>query len=577
MNHRFTLSRLVVSCLLLVPPLFGRAQGPTITAVVPSVNAQTVSPTGPVTVTFSQPLTPASAGALQVFSSQRGGRRTGASPATVSGSTLTFSPGTSPFMPGETVQYTITQTAASSTGPLAKPQVGQFTTAVGGTGNGNFQASSNVFLRGALYSLVTGDLDGDGDLDIVTASRYDNIMHIGLNNGQGVFSNSQELSSPNQNPMDIALADVDGDGDLDMLVAYGYGNVRVVRVSLNNGNATFSNSQDVAAGSYPYYLQVGDVDADGDLDFLVLNPDKTVAVRINDGTGIFTGNQTVSVGAIISGTPYASESIDLKLGDIDGDGDLDMMVTNIFHPDWQATMSVRLNNGSGIFSGNQEVSVGSGYKMIEAGDVDGDGDLDLIMGAGNLILVRFNDGNGLFTSGYVVNIDNGPSGGVDCIALGDVDRDGDLDMVISTNSPGSITVFINDGHGVLGRTRSYTTQTSSAKSVVLGDVDGDKDLDVLYVYERQGGVLLNHPQVLATGNGHTGGSLALFPNPASRHTTLTGAAPYAPLSVLDALGRLVFTATATVEGKAQLALPAELPAGMYLVRCGSQTRRLLIE
>ncbi|MGI4869681.1 MAG: T9SS type A sorting domain-containing protein [Janthinobacterium lividum] len=71
--------------------------------------------------------------------------------------------------------------------------------------------------------------------------------------------------------------------------------------------------------------------------------------------------------------------------------------------------------------------------------------------------------------------------------------------------------------------------------------------------------------------------LALFPNPTSHQTTLTGATPGATVQVLDALGRLVATATADPAGAAQLALPTGLATGMYLVRTGQQTLRLTVE
>ena len=116
------------------------AQAPVVNAVMPLANAHAVAPGSPLTITFSQPLTAASAAALKVFSAQRGGLRTrAATPATVSGNTLSFGPGAAPFMPGETVSYTVTRAAAGSGGALAQPRVGQFTTAVGGTGTGRFQ------------------------------------------------------------------------------------------------------------------------------------------------------------------------------------------------------------------------------------------------------------------------------------------------------------------------------------------------------------------------------------------------------------------------------------------------------
>ncbi|UOQ73702.1 Ig-like domain-containing protein [Hymenobacter cellulosilyticus] len=104
----------VSALFLLLPAGAALAQAPTITAVVPAANAPAASRMAAVTVTFSQPLTPASASALKVFSSQRGGLRTTATPTVVSGSTLRFTPAPYAFMPGETVQATVTTAAASA-------------------------------------------------------------------------------------------------------------------------------------------------------------------------------------------------------------------------------------------------------------------------------------------------------------------------------------------------------------------------------------------------------------------------------------------------------------------------------
>jgi hypothetical protein len=69
----------------------------------------------------------------------------------------------------------------------------------------------------------------------------------------------------------------------------------------------------------------------------------------------------------------------------------------------------------------------------------------------------------------------------------------------------------------------------------------------------------------------------LVPNPAHGAATLTGAAPNALLTLFDSLGRVLLTAVADAAGTAHLALPGELPAGVYLVRCGEQVRRLVVE
>jgi len=260
------------------------AQVPVITSVIPMANARAAARSGSVTVNFSQPLTAASAGALKVFSAQRGGLRTrGTTPAVVSGNNLSFAPTAYDFRPGETVQYTVTTAAASAGRALAQARVGQFTSAVGGTGRGSFVGGSDV-----------------------TANRV---------------------------PSGVAMGDVDGDGALDLFIALRSSGA--VGVCLNNGSGGFGLQNNVRVGYMPYGVVLGDVDGDGDLDLLVANIDGTVSVRLNDGSGNFSGSQTVSVGSGGSGS--------IATGDVDGDGDLDLLAAN----GQSNTASIRLNGGTG--------------------------------------------------------------------------------------------------------------------------------------------------------------------------------------------------------------------------------------
>jgi hypothetical protein len=137
----------------------------------------------------------------------------------------------------------------------------------------------------------------------------------------------------------VTLGDVDGDGDLDFLTANNNG---TVSVRLNNGRGSFTapalNPDPAVAGPFPQSVALGDVDGDGDLDFLSANNNLgggTVSVRLNDGRGNFVApavNPDPMVGDI---RPRS-----VALGDLDGDGDLDLLTANLTG---YGTVSVRLN------------------------------------------------------------------------------------------------------------------------------------------------------------------------------------------------------------------------------------------
>jgi hypothetical protein len=263
-------------------------------------------------------------------------------------------------------------------------------------------------------------------------------------------------------PYSVAVGDVDGDGDLDFLAANLTSNT--VSVRLNDGSGNFSGTTNVGVGSNPTSVAVGDVDGDGDLDILAANSgSNTVSVRLNDGSSNFSGGSDVGVGR----TPYS-----VAVGDVDGDGDLDFLAANTN----SANVSVRLNNGDGTFGGTTNVGVGSNPYSVAVGDVDGDGDLDLLAANtnSNTVSVRLNDGSGTFGGTTEVGVGFQPGS----VALGDVDGDGDLDFLTANNGSDDVSVRLNDGSGNFSG-GSAVGVGIKPRSVALGDWDGDGDLDLL--------------------------------------------------------------------------------------------------
>ncbi|GAB3999735.1 hypothetical protein GCM10028807_50790 [Spirosoma daeguense] len=462
------------------------AQAPTVTGLNPVRNLRNAPTNTNVAVSFSQPMSSGAAtlGAMRVFSAQRGGQlRNGVGGSTsASGNTLTFNPTTN-FRPGETLFTTITPQAQSTGGnSLTRGQVYQFTTQVGGTGEGNFISPStnpNPAVGSRPISMALGDVDGDGYLDLLSANFESDNVSVRLNDGTGSFTTSPTNPNPTvgDGPYSVVLGDVDGDGDLDFLTANLY--TDNVSVRLNDGTGNFtppSTSPNTTVGDAPACVVLGDVDGDGDLDFLTANNDNTVSVRLNDGTGRFTAPTTnPNPGVSISPT-------NVVLGDLDGDGDLDLISCN-----GSNSVSVRLNDGTGNFtppSTAPNPTVGTTIRSVVLGDVDGDGDLDLLTANfnSNNVSVRLNNGVGRFnTSPSIPNpaVGNGPTS----VVLGDVDGDGDLDLLTANTSGNTVSVRLNNGTG------NFTPPTTNPNlgvgswpySVVLGDVDEDGDLDFLNV------------------------------------------------------------------------------------------------
>jgi hypothetical protein len=513
--HNLTIYTLSFLVLLGVGGEVARAQVPTVMSRTPARNTNTVALSTSVAVTFSQPIAAATAAGIKIHSAQAGGRKAGIY--STAGPTVTFQSVTS-FKPGETVLVSIPATVQNTNGVAAAQHVYQFTTAVSGTGVGNFRAGTETSTSSYCAGLATGDVDGDGDLDLVTVSATTNTAAIRLNGGNAMGSNTGVFSGNRAvvvgfAPHSVALADIDGDGDLDLLATLSQP-TNAVAIRLNDGNASGSNTgfftggSSVSVGADPYGLAVGDVDGDGDLDLVTANASTgTVSVRLNGGdatgsnSGVFSGTQEVAVG---------SQPQNVVLADVDNDGDLDLLTANYA----SNTVSVRLNGGNasgsntGIFTGTQNVRVNSNPTSLATGDIDGDGDLDFIAATASLVSVGLNgsnatgSGTGVFSSGQSVVV-TGTSGGV---ALGDVDADGDLDLVASDKSVASpatnntVSVRLNGGNargsnsGIFSG--GYNPEVGmQPQSLALGDVDGDGDLDLLATNYASGtvSVRLNQP------------------------------------------------------------------------------------
>ncbi len=385
----------------------------------------------------------------------------------VAGGAIVFTPSLS-FKPGELVRASATTGTLNlgGEGPTV-PTVWQFTAAAG-QGNAVFADSGQRLSEGDRRTAVLGDLDGDGDLDVVVAGFLTDPSRVWLNDGAGRFAvTAQSLATGLVRT--VALGDLDADGDLDLVFGYGPG---ANTVWLNDGAANFADTgQSLGSGS-TYGIAPGDVDGDGDLDLVVARAGDPNTVWLNDGSGTFTDSGQ-ALGNLGNET-----NLCVALADLDADGDLDAVFAG-YSPYYTEVWE---NDGLGHFGYGAQLGVRYTYDLA-IGDVDGDGDPDVML-ANDLQpdTIWLNDGAGGFTdSGQ--NLGSAASRGV---ALGDVDGDGDLDAFVAVGDDYAHSIlWLNQGGdqapGTAGQfaDSGQTPLVASTADAALGDVDGDGDLDVL--------------------------------------------------------------------------------------------------
>lgn len=332
---------------------------------------------------------------------------------------------------------------------------------------------------------VAADFDGDGRLDLVSASSNDNAVSWFRNQGVDAdtgalsFAIKQKITWSSLGSRIVATGDIDNDGDVDVVGASYYDNT--VRWFENDGAGQFTPRVVSTTVNEGQGVTVADLDNDGDLDIVTASSgDNTIAVFKNLDRGVFCEiKDIVDDNAIGARTVIAT--------DLDGDGMLDLASASKDDD----TVAWYPNDGTGHFPTKLIISAGTesaGAYSLVAADIDQDGDTDLIVasnGNDHVSLWR-NDGAGAFTKTLIF----GSADFVLSVTAIDFDRDGDLDVASASFFDGYIRWYENlDGRGTLWQNHTLYVGTQG-HYVANADVDGDGDADLIGVMHAENSVLV---------------------------------------------------------------------------------------
>jgi uncharacterized repeat protein (TIGR01451 family) len=378
---------------------------------------------------------------------------------------------------------------------------------------GGFDSPIEICNQDSLSNFQCGDIDQDGDIDVLGAYTSGDKMKIYKNDANGNFTDTIITIDNNEYIFHISLKDIDNDNDNDLLAYqnggfYWYENIegesfdnkQVIDYKTRSPYYIYSDDfngdgyNDIVYANYyissvgwyenlqdghfsgrrvlaanterAYHITTGDIDNDHDIDILTSAFSGIVAVHRNLGFGKFSQQE------FISSLNYSAIMSDLS--DIDNDGDNDIISCS----NTTGEVVVFENTGGGIFDTTcYIVDTIEGNWFLQSFDVDVDGDNDIfgVTDYGNIFRWIENDGNGVFTNYHLISdtlrLENAFS-----IHVLDYDYDGDIDFVADLYGD-SISLFDNNGAG--GFTLRGLIEYENYESIYITDLDNDGDKDVV--------------------------------------------------------------------------------------------------
>ncbi|WP_294673248.1 FG-GAP-like repeat-containing protein [uncultured Fluviicola sp.] len=331
-------------------------------------------------------------------------------------------------------------------------------------------------------SLNFADLDNDGDTDFVSGSSLDHKLAYYKNIADTTFEPQKLISGSLASVGGLCEVDVNNDGLPDLISGSSDGRISYFK---NTGDRTF-DFQKILYSQFAYsneggtpIVRAGDIDNDGDTDILAYstyhsytNGNNLVVIYWLENNG----NETFTVHGLSQPTSASlidNQLFDAELVDSDNDGDLDI-ITSHEHEGWIRKF---VNQGGGVFGSSQLVNYVTNVKTIAISDMDNDGLKDIVVGSNQISWLRNLGSNQFAQSVDLVTL----NGQIPCMEVADLDGDADLDILIGNSFTSQINWLENLGNLTFSSPHVISLQpTSIIRSITPVDLDLDGDLDILY-------------------------------------------------------------------------------------------------
>ncbi len=340
--------------------------------------------------------------------------------------------------------------------------------------DGTFSQSSTTSFSPTGLFLSEGDFNNDGITDVISGSTVSSVVSLALGKADGGFDVQSSLSASGYAVFNALAGDINGDGNLDIVSSLGNGSSAKTGIFLGNGDGSFQDVILRAAqggiGDSPNGLTVADVNSDGKQDIIQVNDgysasyNGTIAINLGNGSGGYSSSTVITC----SGRPSA-----VSTSDANNDGKIDLLITEAN----TGNVDLYLGNGDGSFKTKSIIgnTSSSFTNQIQAADLNSDGNVDIVASSktGNTMSVLMGNGDGTFKTRTNYAVGNAPSQ----IEIADIDSDGTQDIMISDVA---LRIFKGNGDGTF-QNALIVSMSFDPGAALASDMNGDGYLDLVSI------------------------------------------------------------------------------------------------